>query len=825
VQKFGVAFFWAAFFGLLFGGAAYFRVERAEFDEDPRWHVVLRGWLERVELATYDWRVQQLGSHSEPTDDVVLVTVDEETMANARESEHADWAMRPWPRELTGAVVEQVLREGARLVVLDESLADVSPRSGSGKLSDDEQLAQHLEKFAGKTVLTWDWSAHPPRMGDRPLTPFLLKVGEFSDEAALVTALSRVLTLRATAFYEPAAQVVWAGAVSEAKAKELAQALEVKSPTVRPLVPADDAHEVTGAWLAARLAQVRAAGFDTEKIPHARTIEAPVAPLLRVSAPGGPARMIPDPDGVVRGVPLFLLSTDENGTPSVLASAVLRAVMTLTQATEARVSGGRMEVGSVSVPVDDDTVMPLVFDAAEPGRNGRGTLKRSVPAWRLLINHEDDEVGRGIRHHDNELAGKVVVFIDERIDGGSRALRTPVGPLTRGAIIGQAIASFLQGRGITRVPQQVDFWLTVAFAGMGALLAMAWSSLVRRPGWLAWVVTIAVVALLHAFVARQLFVTQLRWVAMAAPLLACALTFFAALGYARALEQGFREFVFRALGGAVRADVFRRVEQDLLLMRPERRELAVFFSDVEGFTRATQTGDPRKAVGVLQAYLGEVTGLVLDSGGHVDKYLGDGLMAFWGAPVAMEDAALVACESALDQLVAFEKRREAWERELQGPLQMRVGLDVGPTIVGEMGTVHRVNYTVVGTPVANAFRLEALAKQYGVRALVTERVVQAAGEGLLFRPLDVLPLARDAAPQSVFELLGRRSERVEQLEAVAAWTAAVELFRAGRFDEARARFEPLASSDALAARYLARCQLFATQPPAADWAGGLGDTP
>jgi hypothetical protein len=91
------------------------------------------------------------------------------------------------------------------------------------------------------------------------------------------------------------------------------------------------------------------------------------------------------------------------------------------------------------------------------GRAGRGTLKRAVPAWRLLVNREDDEAGRGVRHHDNDLAGRVVVIVDER---SSPVMQTPVGPLTRGAVWAQAIANVARGEGITRVAAQTDFWIT-----------------------------------------------------------------------------------------------------------------------------------------------------------------------------------------------------------------------------------------------------------------------------------------------------------------------------------------------------------------------------
>ena len=448
-------------------------------------------------------------------------------------------------------------------------------------------------------------------------------------------------------------------------------------------------------------------------------------------------------------------------------------------------------------------------------------MKRSIPAWRLLVNRQDDAAARGVRHHDNELAGRVVVFTDERQDEG-RLLLTPVGSVSRAAITAQTIVDLMRSQGITRVPPELDLWITLSFAFMGAVLALAWSSLVRRPGWLAWVVTIAVVAVLYALVARQMFVSQQRWVGMATPLLACALTFFASLGYARALEQGLREVVLRALGGAVRADVYRKVERDLALMQPERRELTVYFSDIEGFTAVAQDKEPREVVKVLREYLTEMTPVILDSAGHVDKYLGDGLMVFWGAPVALPTQAADACEAALKLLAKFEAKREGWEKVCGRRLTMRAGIETGPTVVGEMGTIHRINYTVMGEPVATAFRLEAHAKRYGARILVGETVVVEAGEAFLFRQVDVLRLGRSDAPVKIFELMGRAEDTKTEAPWLIEFEKGMKAWRSKRFADALAAFKSLAETradDMVVARYVRRCEHYVAKPPPETWDG------
>jgi adenylate cyclase len=669
-------------------------------------------------------------------------------------------------------------------------------------------------------VLGFEWRRESRRSPDRPLMPLLVRVAEVEQDAQALPHVRRVMLQRTTAYVVEAAGkfTVWAGSTGEAQTRELASALELRgTPQTRSLTPADDAAEVTPELLLQKLAHVQVQGFDQDLAPQAGAVDAPVPALLMTEVVAASMQLIPDPDGLVRSVPLLVNTSRENDARGLVAGVALRGRPG--PAGVLVVEGGQLKgQDHPSVPIDPQGFLTLRWSADEAGRAGRGTMKRAVPAWRLLVNREDDEAGRGVRHHDNDLAGRVVVLVDER---SSPVMETPVGSLTRGAIWAQAIANVARGQGITRVEPQADFWLTMAFAFVGAILAVAWSSLMRRPGWLAWAATILLVLVVHAFLARQLYVTQQRQVVMLAPVLACSFTFLAALGYARTLEQTMRDFVLRALGGAVRADVFRRVESDLALMRPERRELTIFFSDIEGFTSVSNEKDPAVVVEVLRDYLSEMTTLVLDRGGHVDKYLGDGMMAFWGAPVSTPNDAESACEAALLMQARFEEKRGEWERKCGHKLVLRAGLETGDTVVGEMGTLHRVNYTVMGEPVATAFRLESLAKRYGVRTLVGETLVEEAKDAYLFRSIDTVRMGREGQPIRLFELLAPLAKD-EGFEWATDYEVAYLAWKERRFVEALALFTTLAAArpdDLVIALYVKRSAAFSVSGPDEAWDG------
>lgn len=823
-RRFGVSFFWALLIGALFGAAVAFRIPRAPGDDPPAWHEVLRQWVERLELMTFDWRMRAYGEQSTRSDEVVLATVDDDTLASAREAANATLAVRPWPRETYGSLVEQALREGAGMVLLDVPLADLSARTclpckGEKAKTDDELLGAKLEKITGQVVLPVGWSTAPARPPDRELKPWMVKVGEYPKEPVPLDAVGRVLSARAQAYLVPTGdkQVLWASALTEARAQALGEKLDAKGATVRAQTPDDAAFEVNATWLAVRASEVTVEGIDPTKLTRARTLEGPVAPLLVPGVTLGPARVVPDFDGEVRDFP-HLVSTEIDGRLAVLASAPLLAVMRLTGSTKLRWFSGSLFIGDrLNVPMSEDGRTLLAWDAAEVGTGGRGSVKRAVPVWRLLLNLEDDENKRGVRHHDNELSGRVVVLSE----AGGQRVSTAIGRLSRGAVMGQALVNLLHSRSITRTDPQVDFWITFAFAFAGALLAVAYASLFPRSGWVGYLILLAVIAVAVGWGARAMLLSQQRWVPVVAPLLASSLTFLASLGYARALERSLREFVTHALGRALPEQVLGRVESDVGLMKPERLQIAVYFSDIDGFTSLALKLEPRVFVDLLQDYLTEMTEAVIASRGQVDKYLGDGVMAFWGAPVRLQSPARAACEAALKMRARFDKRRKAWEKNAGVPLVFRSGLDVGETLVGEMGTEHRLNYTVMGEAVATSAKLEQLSKKYGALILCTEAVQKAAGEVYAFREVDQVRIHRREGPVRIFELLGDSKQVQSGNGKLIKWQAALELYRAQKFAEARIAFAMLtgAGDDPLAARYVKRCEMLQAVPPPPTWDG------
>jgi adenylate cyclase len=256
------------------------------------------------------------------------------------------------------------------------------------------------------------------------------------------------------------------------------------------------------------------------------------------------------------------------------------------------------------------------------------------------------------------------------------------------------------------------------------------------------------------------------------------------------------------------------------VLEGEVKELTVFFSDIAGFTTLAESRTPEALVELLGAYLDDVTREISTHQGTVDKFLGDGVMAFWGAPADNARHAALACEAALRI-----QRRLAATAAAGGPrLSTRIGLATGPVLVGNIGSHERMNYTVMGDVANLAARLEGLNKQYGTSIMIAEATALAAGDRIVARPVDVVAVKGKVQAVRVFEILalGSDPDAAAARELAAHCTTGLDRYLARDFAGGAAAFEAalgLRPDDEVAARLRERCRGYAAEPPSADWTG------
>lgn len=455
---------------------------------------------------------------------------------------------------------------------------------------------------------------------------------------------------------------------------------------------------------------------------------------------------------------------------------------------------GEVKLGERTVALENGGVW---LDFAGPA----GT----VPTFSAL------DVVEGRVAHD-ALAGKVVLLGVTRF--GYDLARTPFRQVPGVEVQATVIENLLSGRVLRRSTPTTDVLLVLGLGGLVVAL-FAWSRvspLARAVGsagllggW--WVVT--QVALSRAGLWLPLVMPGLT-------VLACA-TLGLAVSYVT--EAGLRRQLRKAFGHYVGEDVLLELMEhpEKLSLGGEKRELTVFFSDIRDFTTLSEKLSPVELVSFLNTYLGPMTRAVLRQGGLLDKYIGDAVMAVFGAPVPRAD-------HAAEALRCVARMHEELRVLNAGPLKkfglevaIGVGVNTGPMVVGNMGSEERFDYTVAGDAVNLSSRLEGLSKVYGVFCLVGDGTRQAVGEGFVFRELDLVQVKGKHEAVPVHELLSVEGSVLSTRAELSSWSAGLAAFRAGKLNDARREFGVFAAAnpdDLAVKRYLERLAELPEEAPA-----------
>ncbi|NLO04246.1 MAG: hypothetical protein GX131_00315 [candidate division WS1 bacterium] len=258
----------------------------------------------------------------------------------------------------------------------------------------------------------------------------------------------------------------------------------------------------------------------------------------------------------------------------------------------------------------------------------------------------------------------------------------------------------------------------------------------------------------------------------------------------------------------------------------QTRDLTLVFSDVNDFTGRSEMLSPEELMIHLSEYLDELTHVLIRHGGTVDKYIGDGIMVFWGAPLEDTEHAANACRAALACRVRVEQLNRIWREQGKTPFPTRWGIHTGPTVVGNLGSAERMNYSAVGDSVNLASRLEAVNKIYRTCVIVSESTALGAGEGFIYRPLGSVTVKGKQEAVKIYELLceaeGPEALRAAHLAGLSE--QGLKLYFDRQWNEAAAVFESITQEfpdDGPGEVCLRRCRQFMTTPPDPDWDGVL----
>lgn len=460
----------------------------------------------------------------------------------------------------------------------------------------------------------------------------------------------------------------------------------------------------------------------------------------------------------------------------------------------------RVQVGPLRVPLTERDSLLLNF------RGPAGSFPRVSAV----------DVVRG-RVDPAQLRGKIALIGVTYF--GHDTTRTPFGGGVPGVELhATALATILAEDAIVRASPLSDALVCLL---SGLLVALLFAAPLHL-GPLTRVAGLLLVVALDLGGAHALFVGAHRWQGLVWPLLTVGLAGGVGLAMAYVGEAVQRVRLRRTFANYLGAELLDELLADprLLDLGGARRELTVLFSDIRDFTGVAEQLSPEELVALLNLYLTPMTDEVLARGGYLDKYIGDAVMAVYGAPVPKADHAARALATALAMHEALARLEPAL-RARGLALKIGVGVNTGEMVVGNMGSRERFDYTVVGDAVNLASRLEGLTKVYGVYCLVGPQTRAAAPPGFRFRELDLVRVKGKGHPVALHELLAGPGQQVADYHELERWDLGLAAYRRGELAQARRELEAFAAAnpeDVAVRLYLARLDALADVAPP-DWDG------
>jgi adenylate cyclase len=535
-----------------------------------------------------------------------------------------------------------------------------------------------------------------------------------------------------------------------------------------------------------------------------------------------PLNVYLDPDDVIRRVPLTF-PVGEKGVSSMaleLASRALGAAPVLGE-------DGSVTLAGYRIPGRLPNTLTLNFDG---GGNDIPTF--SFADLRACVESKNTDF------FQREFAGKVVIFgtvlnsEDRKLTSkrfatgldGSRAARCVLPParavagqFQRSSIAGvyvhaTAVRNLLASDAVVELGRLPVTMIAIVFAIVAALAART-----LTPGGAAAVYAGMVV--IWTCGATLAFTRSLA-LPLTEPFLAGLVSMVAITAYRLVVTDKGERLLRNSFALYLAPQVIERMlaSKKLPVLGGETRDVTVFFSDLAGFASISEKMTPAELVAFMNEYLSAMTDIIESKGGYVDKYIGDSIVAVFGAPADDSDHAGNAAHAALGCRVRLDELNQT-SAAFQGyQVAHRMGLNSGPALVGNIGSRRRFNYSVMSDAVNVASRLEGANKFYGTTIAASEMTVALTGSAFAWRELDAIRVKGRSTPVRFYELLAEAGQQTpQQARSAAAYAEGLAYWRNREFEAAAKCFAQVADVDKPSALFLVRANAFAGEPPGADW--------
>lgn len=493
------------------------------------------------------------------------------------------------------------------------------------------------------------------------------------------------------------------------------------------------------------MSQVQVEGATPGESLHrdAWSLNQPNPELAAAMQSSGATLWTPDPDGMTRRLPL-LIGYEGKAWATVWLGAALR----LRPAATAHFGASDFFAGPLHLPVDDAGRFVVHWHG--------DTLNsyRRIPLWEMICSIYPTQCDASVtRHPASDFSGKVV-FVGASAAGSYEVRPTPVSETAPGVfVLATALDNVLAGQAVRVAPGWIALLLILAMIALPAGAVLRWRSILAPAA--------LTLALLAAYVAACFWLyRQDYWLPMAAPLLAAALSFSGNTGWRYITVDRELARTRGTLERYVSPQLVRLVMDKLDTIRfdGEKRILTILFSDVRGFTTLTEKSEPVELLKQLNEYLEAMTEIIFRYDGIVDKFIGDGIMAHWGAFTPERPNAQLAAQAALDMMTSLAVLNRSWVARGRPELDIGVGLNTGEVIFGNVGTGKKMDFTAIGDGVNLASRLESANKEYHTHIILSAATLAELGSRAEVRPLGSIVVKGKTVGVEIYELLEMRQD-------------------------------------------------------------------
>lgn len=701
-----------------------------------------------MELKAFDLHLLERGE-TEPGPVVSLITIDEKSIDTL-----GRW---PWPRKKLAELVESLKDSGARVIAFDIVFSEPDQSLYLGLLNritkdkDDrlKELLPLLEKVERESG------------GDRALSAVV------KENSSVILGYFFFLT------------------------EDEISHLEIE--------PEADPSRVGGNPYVVRRLK---ASVPDPALPKAVGVEVNIPEIAQAAVDLGYFNNIPDPDGIVRRVPL-VISYGKAAFPHLAVESVRKYLNAPNPVLNVADYGlESIDIGELRVPVDERGYLII---------NYRGPQK-TFPHYSFV----------------DVLSGKVppetfknkIVLVGATATGISDMRAAPfAGSFPGVEIHANTIDTILKGDFIYR-PDWVVLIDIFAILIPGILLSVVLPRLQAIPAAL---VTLGL-ALFYIVLNSLAFSRMGLWLIEIYPVFTIFFVSGSVMVFQYMSAEKKRRLIREAFSHYVAPSLVNEITKnpESLMLGGEERRLSVLFSDIRGFTSIAEGLSPHVLVRLMNSYFTPMTDVILAKGGTIDKYMGDSIMAFWGAPVWQPDHARLACSAALKMRETLFELKDVWRGMRIRELDIGIGISTGPLTVGNMGSSTRFDYTVIGDTVNLGSRLESLNKVYGTRIIVPKYTYEDVKDEFIFRELDFIRVKGKKLPIKIYELMGEK-DGGENLKKVAeVFSMGLEAYRQADWKSAETYFTTVlefAPGDGPAKTFLSRVGTLKTLGVPDDWDG------